>query len=160
MIDKTTAGILYSYGYKLKDSEGNVWLIKELLTAQRMGIKREGHKISQERHNRTIGFEEIGTTYKILARDLKQLTQEIEGKVPLIECARIAMPDKSDFSIIHEEGGFLDDGWLTTFYYENGSFKTCQSSGKQIENQLSLFQYLYSLNFNIGFPENSTTDLI
>lgn len=166
MIDKITPGILYSYGYKLQDSEGYVYDIDAV------GI--DGITLYNGDYHDTIQLSEIGTTYKILARDLEQLTQEIDGKVPIVECAKLFGYNDLEK---YEADGIVSYGWNEQGIEDSqgfafgwdvrlgqfGIYFDFQEEGDSpVYSMLSLeaIQYLYSLNFNIGFPEGATTNLI
>lgn len=152
MITKIHAATLYGYNYQLVDNEGNVWDINSL-TPYALKITRN------ERIPKTVEFEEIGSTYKILCRPISDLTKEIKGVgVPLIELAKIGCPDINFKNIRKEDGGFLDDGWVTTFYFENGSF---YGAGlKKIHSQDKMLNWLHTNHFNIDFPSGTTQNLI
>lgn len=163
MIDKITAGILYGYGYKLLRVETGQMF--EITGIDLSSITKQIFlKLSiNGKYWGDVKVSEIGTTYKILARPLEMLTKEIEGKVPLIECAKILWEfDDWRLHNIHSMKIARADTVLNRWFdFEDGVFKAGDDAGNfHVKNQLSLFQYLYSLNFNIGFPENTTTDLI
>lgn len=158
-IDKITAGILYSYNYKLKDSEGKIFGI-HLITENTLGIY--GSKVNDDKY---IKYSEIGTTYKILARPLEMLTKEIEGKVPLIELAKVLKPSW-DWELEDARGERRAYSKIASllFYFE------CDEDGftlyenrdghSAVLKQPALFDKLKEYHFNIGFPEGTTTNLI
>lgn len=162
-IDKQTASTLYGYSYKLKDSEGNVWNV-DGVHAGKLILHLKGKR-------KVIGcsFDKIGTTYKILARPLEMLTKEIEGKVPIVELAKIVCPyHPSEITEVEFEAD-EDYTWVNLIKggvviyclrYQNGNFYVDDKDDDRFLNQYLLFQKLHEWHFNIGFPENTTTDLI
>lgn len=110
MITKQIAGILYGYGYRLQDNEGNVWDINSALDTG-FGLVRVGKTGGYIRIY--ASFWQIGSTYKILAREM-DLTKPIEGVgVPIVELAKIVIPSGSwalkKYAAINIEGAKSND---------------------------------------------------
>lgn len=167
MIDKRIAGVLYSYGYQLKDNEGNVYSIEGVENCpydnDEVTLELMGHKLQR------ITNKEIGSTYKILAREM-DLTKPIEGvgvpyhellklavNIPDIDVNKISFNEKMNQLELEGRKGlrlaFAFDKTDNSFIMLNrGVSYTCC-------NQLSLFNWLYTHHFNF-FPEGSTTNLI
>lgn len=161
MIDKTTAGTLYSYGYKLKDSEGNVY---DIDTPIGYGFDTYFNGLIKT----YIKWEEIGTTYKILARPLEMLTKEIEGKVPIVELAKLCLPYRTweykDYYPHLNVAGAKTGSFFFEYAETVKGFKLTENDGDGYEllpvpNQLPLYDKLKEWHFNIGFPEGTTTNL-
>ena len=151
MIDKKTAGILYAHSYRIVDKEGKAYNISELLSDGLININRV-----ETLNNEVIGYEEIGTDYHILARP-HDLTKEVNGVVPLVECAKISMPWIEDWHLIDGNCSVWDKS-LFFYLYKDGTYFVCEGvkMGVQIiPNQLALFDYLYQMNFAVNLPDES-----
>lgn len=151
-ITKLEASILWGNGFKLQDNNKEMW---NIIACGDIVLK-----IESEGWCKSISFKEVGTDYHIICHSLDKLTQPImhEGKeiTALIEIAKIAFPDKNDWYVEKKQGGYLADGWLTTFYYENGSF--VDGLNKYVPNQPALFAYMDSLHFDrFGWSERGLT---
>lgn len=144
-INKQTAGVLYGYGYKLKDSDGNVYDID--------GVGLYGVTLYNGDYHDTVEFDQIGTTYKILARDLEQLTQEIDGKVPLVE-----------MSTYKDILPFLRASYFNkkyTAYFGTPEEHIKFEIDKDVKNNKQfIVDKMADWHFNIGFPDNTATNLI
>lgn len=150
MINKQQAHTLAGYGYKLQDKEGDVWVIDRMVS--------DGLFLKNGNKQANIYFEEIGTDYFILSRDLSQLIQPIthEGKefIPIVELAKV-------------EGMFLattpiEHGISTTLkfpYAKQNNIRFCFYEGNfglfigekpnTVANQQRLFNLLYEWNFAV-----------
>lgn len=172
MITKQIAGLLYSFSYQLTDNEGNVYSIAEV--HKDAMIIRNIERL--KRHVKYCAeFNEIGSTYKILAREM-DLTKPIEGVgVPLIELFKLAgfkwwdeeahaYFSQMQYELGHQELTIRDTKNKMLFRYRNGSFKFLRLEPRyediEMANQLSLFNWLYTHHFNLDFPEGTTTNLI
>lgn len=139
MITKQIAGLLYSFSYQLQDNEGNVYEI--------ILVNQKSFTVRYPETNKMILFEEIGSTYKILAREM-DLTKPIEGVgVPIVELCKqeygsIYYPDDYDecnLSDLELHIIALSKNFCTLSY------------------RISLWLYTNHFNF---FPEGTTTKLI
>src|SRR5690242_14961409 len=89
MIDRKQAGNLFIYDYKLIDKSGKMYQIKSVHPTM-LSIARVNYTSYI-----TILYEDIGSKFFVVARDLSELKEEVyPGIVPLIECAKIAYPNE------------------------------------------------------------------
>lgn len=168
MITKQIAGLLYGFNYQLQDNEGNVYWIEGVENCpydnDEVTLELMGQKLQR------ITNKEIGSTYKILAREM-DLTKPIEGVgVPIVELAKIAefnfensyeVAEVKNAIIFRTYFGYRDfaflDGNFGSSDYDSSLKSICQW---KVKNQLALFNWLYTHHFNLDFPEGTTTNLI
>jgi len=159
VITKQTAALLYAYGYKLVDANGHKYLV-ECCLENELSIR----KVEPLRAPflTAIEFDQIGKDYFILARPMADLTKEItidgESFVPIVEIAKLAYPGKTDFEVKTDDGGYLDDGFMTTFFYEDGNFNSSNKS--RFANQSALFKKLSEWHFSHDLPAGSWKPLM
>lgn len=97
MLTRLQAHIAAGYGYKLVDKLGEEYKIQST---------HNSYFLTDDRLIHFISFDKIGTDYFILARDLSQLTEEIEHEgerfVP-IECAASILNIELERAIIDDD---------------------------------------------------------
>lgn len=157
MIDKITAGILFSFGFRLVDKEGNEWSITGIENVVNATIL----KIEAYTVNLWINMVKIGTDYWILKRPYSQLTKSIvvEGEdiIPIVELAKIEgflisskdyILNQQKISCSIRQGNFMliMKGFNFALWIEGNP--------TIVDNQEQLFQKLYSLHF-IDLPEGT-----
>lgn len=155
MITKQIAGLLYGFSYQLQDNEGNVWQV--------VGSEYEQLIISDKNHvDRLVQFEEIGSTYKILAREM-DLTKPIEGVgVPIVELLTLMLPNS--YAYPTKTKGIIDGSENIQKYilYPMADMIILKDpKGEEIYyDQKITLNWLYTHHFNLDFPEGTTTNLI
>jgi hypothetical protein len=95
---------------------------------------------------------------KLILRPMSDLYKEINGKIDIIELAKIAFPKKKfevrQSGCWHRSEKFLYDKATKSFrtlYEDGGAF----SEGSQVLYQLPLFEYLFDNHYNVfGLPED------
>lgn len=83
---------------------------------------------------------------KLLIHSLDKLTQEIDGKVGIVELAKMVKPN---YNWIITDNGICSCEPYYKFTYRDGSFYLKDSSYRQIPNQLELFNYLLEKGYNV-----------
>jgi len=155
MITKQIAAILYAYGYKLVDKEGNEYRVYQLWGSSKITLMQVGYV-----EHTTINYNEIGTDYFILARPLSDLTKNIEGVgVPILEIGKIfgykdLEKQDCDGEILygwHEQS--LEDGEDYTFSWSKskntfGVFYGCDYEYKEPIYSLLSFEAIQWLDAN------------
>lgn len=132
MLSRLQAHIAAGYGYKLVDKEGYEYKIISTLSTFFVAQKEGSFGIF-------VYFDKIGTDYFILARDLSQLTEEIEHDgerfVPYEKLKNL----DDEYYIVEEEGELFFDDKCALGIYE---VTRCES----------LIAKLYEWHFSKGFP--------
>lgn len=85
-------------------------------------------------------------TAKLLLNSLDKLTQEIDGKVGMVELAKMVKPN---YKWIIADNGICSCDPYYKFIYRDGSFYLKDSSYREIPNQLELFNYLLEKGYNV-----------
>ena len=83
---------------------------------------------------------------KLLLHSLDKLTQEIDGKVGIVELAKMVKPN---YNCIITDNGICSCEPYYKFIYRDGSFYLKDSSYREIPNQLELFNYLLEKGYNV-----------
>lgn len=142
-INRQQACDLFKYDFKLVDKEGNTFSIVRLSE----GWIDIGNNSLIEY---SIGYEEIGKDYHILAHHHSCLTKQLNGVIPIVELAKIAFPENEWFvnlqsrevqCIKYEGDWFRVDDSLN---FEAGGY---DEPMYKISTQQALFDKLYSLHF-------------
>lgn len=164
MITKQIAGLLYSYGYDLvREGTGQILSIKgvyEVGDTLKMDLHYNG------KHWASEPVSKIGKEFFILAREM-DLTKPIEGVgVPIIELAKIAYSDvvneNTEFVIgdnVPNSVSIISPEHMDIWMCLSDANEFCTLEG-QVQNQLKMFNWLYTHHFNLDFPEGTTTNLI
>jgi len=141
-LTKTEAGLLYGYGYRLVDAEGQEFEISAIMHTGRLRIT------FGENDRDYIEPSEIGKSFWVAVHPLSRLTTEIEGVgVPIVELATIAELSTSVPYII--EDGYMK--YETEMFYLGKSMSFILISGKKsftVKNQQSLFAKMYAWHFD------------
>jgi len=166
MITKQIAATLYSYDYKLVDKEGLIYPIKGVFTDQFGDCALTLIDIIEdEKFDLVLKY--IGTDYFILARQMSDLTKNIEGVgVPIFELLKIAT-DVCDLNrerikniIVAIDSIQIDyrkgfNEICFAYIFEDSSFVLLKEDKTMcIHNQESLFQWLDTNHFLRGVDES------
>jgi len=131
-----------AYGVEVEYENREIWKIDPTVTIYAMDDKLVGVSM-------VINDIQQGKA-KLLLHSLDKLTQEIDGKLGIVELARIATKIQGDWDVLLYDQGLVAvcDGF--SFWYINGSFYT-DKNGENIETncQLELFNYLLTNHYNI-----------
>lgn len=152
-ITKQIACQLFAWGYKLVDYRGLKYQIKS--------VDSIGLYLDESGVVKYVLFKNIGHSYFILARSTDKLCEEIEGKVPLVECLKIIFPNS--YAYPTKKRG-INNGAENIIGYSlciKGNMIVLNNSKKELTyyNHLPILDHLYSLHFAINLPEGTWKEI-
>lgn len=88
---------------------------------------------------------------KLVLRPLSDLIVERDGKIDLVELAKIAYPKAGKYIRLHNDHCFIDSLGSYCFYFTEGHFGCTRMAATScdVPNQLQLFEYLYSHHYDV-----------
>lgn len=115
------------------------------------------HDLSDDTINYILENEVLNSRYvelKPALHSMNRLTMPLEnGEIPLLECAKIAFPNKN--WEIHGNSAKTKGDWSDYFRYTNDRFLYNGLDNNYIPNEIQLFQYLIKNHFNVfSLPES------
>lgn len=130
-----------AYGVEVEYYDGKIATVDPTLREMTDKAIRE-RKITIE-HAISIVSQKMA---KLRLHSLDKLTQEIDGKVGIVELAKMVKPN---YNWIITDNGICSCEPYYKFIYRDGSFYLKDSSYREIPNQLELFNYLLEKGYNV-----------